>query len=86
MTLWARMVRNSRCIRSMTVVREENDTRTHKIFAALAEVCDAWDLAQPIWLDSNISEFRRRSGTRFYGDHFIETVDFDYMEIKITEE
>ncbi len=45
-----------------------------------------WDLENPIWLESNINEFKRRSGTRFYSDSFIEETDFDFMEISIVEE
>ena len=46
----------------------------------------AFDLAEPIWLESNIEEFRRLSRTRFHQDSFIETLDFDYMEIRVIEE
>ena len=64
----------------------DEDTRTHKVFRALDEICDAWNLAKPIWLDTNISEFKRRSKTRFTQDNFIESLEFDYLEIQITEE
>ena len=36
--------------------------------------------------DSNISEFQKVSKTRFYQDNFIETVEFDYLEIQVIEE
>lgn len=45
-----------------------------------------FNCAKPIWLDTNISEFQRRSKTRFSQDNFIESLDFDYLEIQITEE
>lgn len=62
------------------------DTRTHKIFRALDEVCCQFDLGKPIWLDKNIRDFKRNSKTRFSQDNFIETIDFDYLEIQIIEE
>ena len=37
-------------------------------------------------LDSNIREFQVCSKTRFHADHFIEQIDFDYLEISILEE
>ena len=46
----------------------------------------AFDLAEPIWLESNISEFQRLSRTRFHKDSFIEELDFDYLEIRVIEE
>ena len=70
----------------LTVCIDDEDTRTHKVFRALDEICDAWNLAKPIWLDTNISEFKRRSKTRFTQDNFIESLEFDYLEIQITEE
>lgn len=65
---------------------DSSDTRTHKIFRGLDELCYAFDLEKPIWLDSNIQEFQKVSKTRFRQDSFIETVDFDYLEIQVIEE
>ena len=60
--------------------------RTHKVYAGLEEICREFDLQVPIWLDSNISEFKRISKTRFNRDSFIEDTDFDYLEIHVIEE
>jgi len=84
--LWGKLVKDSRIVKSMTVERPEEDTRTHKIFAAVEQLCREWDLMNPIWLDSNISDFKKRAATRFYGESFIEQTDFDYMEIQVLEE
>ncbi|HIV16895.1 MAG TPA: hypothetical protein IAB17_02775 [Candidatus Alectryocaccobium stercorigallinarum] len=84
--LWGKLIKDSKIIKSETIVREEDDTRTHKIFNSLDELCKMWDLGSPIWLEANINEFKRLSKTRFYQDSFIEDVDFDFMEIQIIEE
>lgn len=84
--LWGRMFRDNRLLKDITIDNTEDDTRTHKIFHALDEICYAWDLGKPIWLDSNIREFKRHNKTRFYSDSFIEEIDFDYLEISILEE
>lgn len=60
--------------------------RTRKVYAGLEEICRTFDLGVPIWLDSNISEFKRVSKARFTKDSFIEDVEFDYLEIQIIEE
>ena len=56
------------------------------VLDGLTGICRAFDLAEPIWLESNIEEFRRLSRTRFHQDSFIETLDFDYLEIRVIEE
>ena len=65
---------------------DSEDTRTHKVFHAIEEACYEFDLGKPIWLDSTISEFKRHDKARFTADNFIESIDFDYMEIQIIEE
>ena len=64
--------------------REKN--RTKKVFDAVDEVCYAFDLSRPIWLDSNIDEFKRHAKTRFHQDNFVDSIEFDYLEIHIIEE
>ncbi|MCM1113697.1 MAG: hypothetical protein NC399_10645 [Muribaculum sp.] len=86
MRIWAKLFRDNHMLRDTVVVDERADTRTHKIFAALEEVCRRFDLGQPIWLDKNIAEFQRHAKTRFWGDCFIEPVEFDYLEFHVIEE
>jgi len=63
-----------------------SDTRTHKIFHALDEICLSFDLGRPIWLDKTVKEFQRHRKARFTQDNFMETIDFDYLEIQVIEE
>ena len=84
--LWGKIIKDNHLIKDMTVSNDTEDTRTHKIFQALEAICYAWDLSRPIWLDSTIAEFKRHSKARFYHDNFIESIDFDYLEIQILEE
>ena len=84
--LWAKEFLDNRMVRDMTVENDSDDTRTHKVFSALEEVCYAFDLGKPIWLDRNVSEFKRHAKTRFDADCFIESIPFDYLEIQIIEE
>ena len=55
-------------------------------FDALEQACHDWDLPKPIWLQSNVKEFKQRSKTRFGQDSFIEKIDFDWFEIQVIEE
>ena len=70
----------------MTVEDYSDETRTHKIFNSLEKVCKEFDLGKPLWLDSNIKEFKRHKKTRFTQDSFIEEIPFDYLEFHIIEE
>ena len=63
-----------------------DDTRTHKVLNALEEICRQFDLCVPIWLETNINDFRRHSKVRFSQDSFVEEVDFDYLELRVIEE
>ena len=73
-------------VRDTVVCDGCDDTRTHKIFRALDEICYDFDLSKPIWLDSTVTEFKRHSKTRFYQDNFVDSIDFDYLEIQVIEE
>ena len=84
--LWAKEFKNNHMMRDTVICDDTEDTRTHKVFRALEEVCYEFDLGKPIWLSSNVSEFQRHSKTRFRKDSFIEEVPFDYLEIQILEE
>ncbi len=73
-------------LKDITIENYDNDTRTHKVFSALDEACKTWDLSVPIWLDSNIKDFKRHSKARFSKDSFMEPIDFDFLEIHVIEE
>ena len=84
--LWGKIWRDNHLLKDTTICDDSQDTRTHKVFHALEEICLQFDLGKPIWLDSNISEFRRHSRTRFRADSFVEELPFDYLEIQVIEE
>lgn len=84
--LWAKIWKDSHLIKDMTVENATEDTRTHKIFQALDEVCYDFDLGKPIWLDSNVREFKQHAKTRFTQDSFVEGIEFDFLEIQVIEE
>ena len=84
--LWAKQWKDNRIVQDMVVCEDTDDTRTHKVFHALEEICYSFDLSKPIWLDSTIEEFKRHAKVRFYQDNFVEAIDFDYLEIQVIEE
>ncbi len=84
--LWGKLYKDNRLIRDRVYQEESDDTRTHKIFRGLEQICYELDLGVPLWLDANIQEFQRHDKTRFYQDNFIESISFDYLELQIIED
>jgi hypothetical protein len=86
MRLWAKLWKDNHMIKDTVAEDFSDDTRTHKVFHCLEEAVMEFDLQKPIWLDSNIAEFKRIAKTRFRQDSFIEEIDFDWLEIQVIEE
>lgn len=86
--LWCKLFDDSNHLLKDTVISNEdmNLNRTKKIFDGIRSACYEFDLSEPIWLDSNISEFKRHSKVRFNKDNFIDSIDFTYMEVQVIEE
>ncbi len=84
--LWAKIFKDNRMLQDTVVIDNSKESRTHKIFHALDEICYQFDLGKPIWLDATIAEFKRHDKVRFTQDNFIEPIGFDYLEIHVIEE
>ena len=59
--MWGKIWKDNHLLKDTVVENDAKDTRTHKIFQALEEICYDFDLGKPIWLSSNVSEFQRHS-------------------------
>lgn len=85
--LWAKIFKDNRMIKDTVIPDDASDiNRTQKIFRALDEICYDFDLSKPIWLEQNITEFKRHSKVRFTSDNFIDSIDFDFLELQVIEE
>ena len=84
--LWAREFKETHMIKDTVIEDSSSESRTHKIFHAIEKACEEFDLAQPIWLENNITDFKKRAKVRFTQDSFMEEIPFDYLEIQILEE
>ncbi len=86
MRIWFKIFKDNHLLKDTVIEDNSSDTRTHKIFQALDQVCYQFDLGKPIWLDATIAEFKRHDKARFYQDNFVEEIPFDYLEIHVIEE
>ena len=85
--LWGKICKDNCLIKDITIKNsDESLNRTRKIFNAIDQICSEFNLGHPIWLESNIEEFKRYDKTRFFQDSFIDSIDFDYLEIHVIEE
>ena len=84
--LWGKIWKDNHMIQDTVICDDTNDTRTHKVFHSLEQICYEFDLGNPIWLDSNIREFKRHARTRFTQDSFVDQIDFDFLEFHVIEE
>jgi hypothetical protein len=84
--LWAKIFKDNHLLQDTVIENASTETRTHKVFQSLEQACYQFDLSKPIWLDSTVNDFRRHSKARFTQDNFVETIEFDYLEIHVIEE
>lgn len=84
--LWGKIWKDNHMLKDTVICDDSEDTRTHKVFRALEEICYEFDLSKPIWLDKTIEEFKRHDKARFYQDNFMEEIPFDYLELHVIEE
>ena len=85
--MWAKIFCNNHMIKDTVICNGDYSmSRTSMVFQAIDDICYEFDLGKPIWLDSNIADFKRHDKTRFNKDNFIESIDFDYLEIQVIEE
>ena len=84
--LWAKIWKDNRMMADTVICDDSDRRRTQKVLDALEQAAVEFDLGKPIWLDKTVREFQQHSRTRFYQDNFIETIEFDYLEIHVIEE
>ena len=63
--LWGKIFKDNRMLKDTVICDDTDDTRTHKTFHALDEICYQFDLSKPIWLDSTIAEFKNMTKHAF---------------------
>ncbi len=84
--IWGKIFKDNHLLKDTVICHDSDDTRTHKVFQSLEDICYEFDLSKPIWLDSTINDFRRHAKARFYQDSFVEEIEFDFLEIEVIEE
>jgi len=85
--MWGKIIKDNRILRDTVIeISDYSLSRTAMVFQALDDICYEFDLGKPIWLDATVNDFKRHDKTRFTKDNFIETIEFDYLEMQVIEE
>lgn len=84
--LWGKIFKDNKMLCDIVIYNDENINRTRKVYSAVDKICYEFDLSRPIWLDSNIDDFKKHDKTRFLKDNFIDGIEFDFLEIQVIEE
>lgn len=87
MRIWGKIIKENRLLEDTVIcIDDYNISRTKKVFQALDEMCYVFDLAKPIWLETNKEDFIKHARTKFTKDCFIEDIAFDYLDFQVIEE
>ncbi len=74
--LWVRLMKRHRVERDAIIECEHDEAEE-----ALRDLLPTLDLSQPMWLPRHHQDWEEYSLTRFRPEHFVESVNFDYMEV-----
>ena len=85
--MWGKIMKDNRLVRDKVIcIGDYSLSRTQMVFQALDDICYEFDLSKPLWLDATVRDFQLHDKTRFTQDNFIDSVEFDFLEIQIIEE
>lgn len=85
--MWGKIFKENHLLRDTVIaIGDYRLSRTEMVFRALDDICYEFDLGKPLWLDATVREFQVHAKARFNQDSFIETIDFDFLEIQVIEE
>ncbi len=85
--IWGKIIKNNKTIQDTVICIDDYEmSRTKKVYKALDDICNEFNLANPVWLKKNQEDFIVHARTRFTNDNFIEAIDFDYLDFQVIEE
>ncbi len=83
--IWAKTIVREKITRDLMYIRAEKfferDFHTH-----LMEICHELDIPTPVVLKSHKQNFMRFNITKFRASDFVESVDFEYLQLENASE
>ncbi|HZK35246.1 MAG TPA: hypothetical protein VFD33_08050 [Bacillota bacterium] len=85
--VWGRIRKNNKYIMDMVVKCDLDDhSKEDCLHKCIQKICYEFDLQRPVWFPKNQREFQDLGLITFNQDNFIETIDFDVLEIEVIED
>ena len=85
--MWGKLMKDNHLLQDTVIcISDYSLSRTQMVFNSLDSIGYEFNLEKPMWLDSTVKDFQLHDKTRFTQDNFIETIDFDFLEIQVIEE
>jgi hypothetical protein len=81
--LWITTVLDGKITRNIVADWDGKQKTEDALNESLEDACDSLNLSMPIIMKKHISELNSFRRTKFLPEHFIESVDFDRMELEI---
>jgi hypothetical protein len=84
--LWGKVYKSNQIIKDIVIENEDTSLSKEALTNdCLEKICYKFDLQKPMWLNDNLKDYPKYGKTAFKQDHFIEQIDFDYLEIEIID-
>ncbi len=81
--LWGKIVKKNNIVQTRVLeMNLEGLSAEEMLFKGIEDLCNHFDIANPMWMRDNELEMNQINKTRFRAQHFIEEIDFDYFEIE----
>ncbi len=85
--LCGKIIKNNNIAQDHVIeMNTDNLSGEEMLFKGIEDLCNHFDIANPIWMRGNKLEMNQINKTRFKAQHFIEEIDFDYFEIEYIRE
>ncbi len=81
MKIWAKTVKKEKIFKDV-VFEYEQITNLDEFVATLQKICELLDIPTPVATYINLRHFVMFNNTRFKARDFIESVDFDMLDIE----
>ena len=81
--LWGKIVKKNNLVQSHVLEMFQEDLSVEEMISkGIEDLCNHFDIANPMWMSDNTLEMDQINKTRFRAQHFIEEIEFDYFEIE----
>lgn len=85
--VWGIVKKNNKILRDMVAEYEgEEVEEVDMLKHCLSKICYEFDLQRPMWLPKNQKEYEDYRRVVLTEDNFIETIDFDNLELEILDD